>query len=178
MLSRDIKPFGFNTWEKEEWEDYRKRLDLPDDEATLEFYRQVVYDHFEHFNEHYPKFHLSDYSLATKYLTAQEAYDKIRFFGNKIVDMWNEQYDYFKGLDQPYLIYQGMSKNLTPPFPPILIESSLLFDNSWRVYGRDTHLIEGTHRVSYLRRMMDLDEVAASSRHKFVILTPRSTDAA
>ncbi|WIH05328.1 hypothetical protein KHF85_02060 [Xanthomonas translucens pv. graminis] len=86
---------------------------------------------------------------------------------------WGTQYDYFKAQNQDYLIYQRMSQDLTPPFPPILIQSTLLIDNGWRVYGRDIHLIEGTHRVGYLRRMLELGEVLPKSAHKFVVLRPR-----
>ncbi|AKK66275.1 hypothetical protein ISN35_07115 [Xanthomonas translucens pv. undulosa] len=178
MLSQNLKPIGFDTWEKESWDDYRIRLALPDDEATLEFYRQVFYDHFEHFNNHYPGFDLNVYDIGIEYLTAKEAYDRIKFFHNKPMTDWGTQYDYFKAQDQDYLIYQRMSQDLTPPFPPILIQSTLLIDNGWRVYGRDIHLIEGTHRVSYLRRMLELGEVLPKSAHKFVVLRPRFNGAA
>lgn len=178
MLSQDFKPVGFNTYEKESWDDYRARLSLSDDEAILEFFRQVVFDHFEHFNDHYPDFDLNAYDLCIEHLTAQEAYDRIKFFLNKPMTDWGTQYDHFKVRNQNYLIYQRMSKDLTPPFPPILIQSTLLVDNGWRVYGRDIHLIEGTHRVGYLRRMLELGEILAESTHKFVVLRPRITGAA
>ncbi|MBZ4039101.1 hypothetical protein [Novilysobacter selenitireducens] len=177
MLSNDLKPIGFNTWEKEEWEQYRTRLELPDHEATLEFYRQVVYDHFEHFNEHYPDFVLEAYDFFIEYMTAQEAYEQIKYFLDKPMTDWGTQYDHFKTRNQDYLIYQRMSKDLTPPFPPVLIHSTLLIDDGWRVYGREIHLIEGTHRVSYLRRMLELGEIAPDSIHKFVVLRPRSSGA-
>jgi hypothetical protein len=178
MLSDDIKPIGFDTWDKEEWEQYRARLALPDHEATLEFHRQVVYDHFEHFNDHYPDFALEDYDLSIEYMKAQEAYDQIKYFHNKPMTDWGPQYDHFKARDQDYLIYQRMSKDMTPPFPPVVIHSTLLVDNSWRVYGREIHLIEGTHRVGYLRRMLELGEISPDSTHKFVVLRPRSSGAA
>lgn len=174
MLPSEVKPHGFNTWDKEDWSDYRARHSLPDCEATLEFYRQVVYDHFEHFNEHYPEFDLAAYWFSVEYMTAEEAYDRIKFFHNKPMTEWGAQYDYFKKVNHDYSIYQHMSKELTPPFPPILIQSALLVDSGWRVYGRDIHLIEGTHRVSYLRRMLELGEIEPESLHKFVILRPKS----
>lgn len=49
----------------------------------LEFYRQVVYDHFDHFNEHYPQLDLDDYALSVEYVTAQEASESIRYFHNQ-----------------------------------------------------------------------------------------------
>lgn len=175
MLSRGIRPINFEneSWGKEPWEDFRKRLDLPNDYAIEQFYRQVVYDHFDHFNDHYPDFELSDYEIGIECLTAQEANERIRFFGNKEMDKWGQQYDSFEQRNQGYVIYQKMSKSLTPPFPPILIDSSLLVDSGWRVYGRPLHLVEGTHRVSYLRRMLERGIIASESRHQFVVLLPR-----
>jgi len=175
MLSQTLKPIGFNEPEKETWEHYRCRLSLPDHEATLEFYRQVVYDHFNHINEHYPDFELGDYGLGIEFLTAQQTYDQVRYLLNKPVDFWREQYDDFKVRNHPYIIYQRMAANLTPPFPPVLVQSTLLADDDWRVYGRDLHLIEGTHRVGYLRRMLELGEIGPDSLHKFVVLRPRET---
>ena len=175
MLSQTIKPIGFNTWEKESWDEYRTRLALPNHEATLEFYRQVVYDHFDHFNDHYPDFDLDNYEMSIEYLTAKDAYDQIKFFHNEPMTFWDTQYDHFKDQNQDYLIYQRMSQDLTPPFPPILIQSTFLVDDSWRIYGRDIHLIEGTHRVGYLRRMLELREILPESTHKFVLLRPRSS---
>lgn len=173
MLSQDLRPIGFDTWEKESWDEYRIRLELPSNEAILEFYRQVVYDHFEHFNNYYPDFELYAYNFYIEYLTAQDAYDQIKFFYNNSTSGWEEQYDDFRARNQDYLIYQRMSKDLTPPFPPILIQSDLLVDNGWRVYGRQINLIEGTHRVGYLRRMLELGEISPESTHKFVVLRPR-----
>lgn len=161
--------------EVESWEHYRARLGLPDDEPVLEFYRQVVYDHFDHFNLHYPKFSLRSYDFSLEHMSARDAYDRIKFFNNKPMEMWDKQYDWFKRENHEYMIFQRMARDLTPPFPPILIESSLLVDEGWRIYGRDLHLIEGTHRVGYLRRMLELGEIADESTHKFVVLRPAAS---
>jgi len=174
MLPTSLRPLNFEneSWNKEPWSDYRVRIVLTDNEAIEQFYRQVAYDHFDHFNEHYPNFCLDDYSIALEQLTAQEANDKIRFFQNNVMDQWNAQFDYYEEKDQQYVIFQEMRKNLTPPFPPVLIETSSLIDSGWRAYGRPLHLIEGTHRVSYLRRMLELRLIKADSRHEFVVLRP------
>ena len=173
MLEDSIKPIGFETWDKESWEQYRERLALPEDEATQQFFRQVVYDHFRHFNEHYPDLRLEDYELTLESWSAQQADDNIRFFKNEVMDWWGTQYDEFERKNQDYLIYQAMSKDLTPPFPPVVIDSSLLKDDGWLVYGRPFHLIEGTHRVSYLRHMLQRGIIHPESTHKFVLLKPR-----
>lgn len=175
MLKDSIKPIGFETWEKESWIQYRERLALPEDEATQQFFRQVAYDHFCHFNEHYPDLRLEDYQLTLESWSAQKANDNIRFFNNEVMDWWGTQYDEFKQKNQDYLIYQAMSNNLTPPFPPVVIDSSLLKDDGRLIYGRPFHLIEGTHRVSYLRHMLQRDIIQPESQHNFVLLRPCKT---
>lgn len=69
---------------------------------------------------------MEDYQLTLEPWSAQEANDNIRFFDNEVMDRWGTQYDEFMPENQNYLIYQAMSKNLTPPFPPVVIDSSLL----------------------------------------------------
>ena len=177
MLSQALRPIGFDTWEKEEWEQYRTRLNLPYDEAVLQFYRQVVYDHFKHFNAHYPSFKLDAYAIVMRQYTAQEANDRVRFFKSEIMDWWGEQYEEYAKKNQKYIIFEAMSTTLTFPFPPILIEPRLLTNTGRNECGRPLHLIEGTHRVSYLRHMLKTGRVLPSSTHQFVVLNPRETDA-
>lgn len=68
-----------------------------------------------------------------------------------------------------------MVRDRTPPFPPVVIESVLMIDDGWRVYGRPYHLIEGTHRVGYLRRTLERGLVPTDSLHSFVVLRPATT---
>jgi hypothetical protein len=105
--------------------------------------------------------------------TAQEANDLIRFFRGEPMKSWGIQFDEFSKKNQDYIIFQSMSATCTFPFPPILIDPQLLTGAGWRECGRPLHLIEGTHRVSYLRRMLELGLVDPESRHQFVLLKPR-----
>jgi hypothetical protein len=175
MLSNSLKPAGFDTLDKESWDEYRTRQNLPENEAILQFYRQVVYDHFEHFNEHYPDFILDDYEFVIQEYTAQEASDLIRFFRSDAMDEWAEQYDYFANgnLHFDYIIFQTMSSTGTFPFPPIIIDPKLIANKGWNECGRPLHLIEGTHRISYLRHMLQKGLIQGLSRHQFVLLKPR-----
>lgn len=177
MLPNELKPLGFDTWQKEEWEEYRTRLQLPDHEATLQFFRQVVYDHFEHFNYHYPEFHIDNYAISIEQYTAEQAVELVRFFRGEVMDWWGAQYDDFETKDHDYLIFQAMSKKLTFPFPPILVQPDFLASTGHNACGRPLHLIEGTHRFSYLRHMLSRGLIKASSVHDFVVLRPNGTDA-
>ncbi len=174
MLVETLKPLGFNTWQKETWEQYCLRLNLPEAEGVREFYRQVVFDHFDHFNEHYPEFTLEDYEIVICNLTAQEANNQIRFFRGEIMDQWGWQYDEYARQGKKYIIYQEMSKLLTFPFPPVLVDPIHLASAGRNACGRPLHLIEGTHRVSYLRHMLVKGLITPSSVHKFVLLKPHA----
>lgn len=176
MLPIEYKAQNYHEWNQERWDEYFLRLGLPDDEAKRQFFRQVVYDHFEHHNNHYPDFEIEDYEYSLIQLSVSEVREKVRFFpGPDLSEMWGLQYDDFEKRNYPYPIYQEMSKNKTPPFPPIILDSSNLKDNGWRVYGRPIHLIEGTHRTSYLLRMAERNVIGWESKHDFVLLTPKST---
>lgn len=172
MLPETLKPKNFGTFSQESWENYRIRLQLPQDDATLQFFRQVPFDHFTHFNEHYPDFVLAEYQIELMLLTAQEANDQIRFFRGETLDEWGKQYDEFERRNFDYIIYQKMSSTRTFPFPPILLIASRLSGTGWRECGKPLHLVEGTHRVSYLRRMLARGLVTPESVHEFVLLRP------
>lgn len=172
MLSIAVKPINFATFNIEPWEDYSVRLALPNNRPEREFYRQVVYDHFDHFNHHYPDLKLDDYKVSIVNLTAKEVDERVRYFNNERVNFWSKQFDHYLEADQDYIVFQRMKKDGTPPFPPILIDSSKLVDGAW-IYGRPLHLIEGTHRTSYLIRMAELDIIEWKSIHEFVLLSPR-----
>jgi hypothetical protein len=172
LLSEHLKPIGFHTWDQESWDVYRDRISLPAEEGTLQFFRQVVYDHFEHFNEHFPDFVLQDYTIDVEVFLASQIRDQVRYLQNASVDLWASQFDHFHAINHDYMIYRHMVEKLTPPFPPVVIDSSRLVDEGWRVYGRPFHLIEGTHRVSYLMRMLERGMIAENSAHKLVTLRP------
>lgn len=172
MLPREYKPNNYDSFDREPWEDYVARLQIPPDEATRQFFRQVAYDHFDRFNDHVPDFVLYEYRIGLEWFTAKEVNEVVRFLQNEPMNCWAEQYEDFAKKNYPYIIYQEMSKNLTPPFPPVLLESSRLVDVGWRVYGRPYHLVEGTHRVGYMRHMLAKGIITPQSRHSFVVLRP------
>ncbi len=171
MLPLELKPIGFDTWEKEPWESYCSRLSLPENEGVLQFFRQVPYDHFDHFNERYPSFHIDHYEMCLKKMTATEAASNIKFFGNREVAMWCWQYDEFERTNQNYPVFRFMSENGTPPFPPVVIDPRNLQHDHY-IYGKPLHLIEGTHRLSYLIRMLERELIMPESVHEFVLVSP------
>lgn len=176
MLPIELKPLNYREWNQESWEDYVIRVQVPSPEAVRQFYRQVVFDHFEHHNAHYPNFVLEDYEYNIVKFSVKEVEEKFGYFSKKsLVEMWGWQFDGFERKKQGCLIYSEMSRLKTAPFPPVAIESSKLEDESWRIYGRPIHLVEGAHRTSYLLRMAERKIISWGSEHDFVFLTPKPT---
>ena len=170
MLSETMKP-----QDHEKWHEYAKRLKLPDDEATREFFRQVVFDHFNAFNQHFPDFDLDEYVPNIEYFTAKQADGDIKFLENRVMDDHAKDFDdFFEKRKNPDFVYQEMVKNLTPPFPPVLIHSKHLPE--WKSYGEPYQLVEGCHRISYLRRMLSRGLITPESSHKFVVFRHRTKD--
>ena len=174
MLPDTIKPINFGEMDREEWDKYRQRLSIPEEGAEKEFYRQVVYDHFEHFNYHYPLFDINNCSFSFIELSVNQMNENLMFFDNEndeLKKMWDTQFDHFEEIKSSYIIYDHMSKYLKPPFPPVLIDTKGLEDNEWRIYGRPLHLIEGTHRTSYLFRMAEKGLIDWEDTFQFVLLS-------
>lgn len=177
MLDELLRPRGFGSLDRESWESYRRRLGLPDDRAETQFYRQVVYDHFDLFNEDYPWFDINRCEYNTVSLEASYILRDVRYFNNESLsspNFWHGQFDYFfeKGTEYDYLIFREMMLHRTFPFPPIILNFVEVNGPQGRLYGRPLHLIEGTHRVSYLTRMLELGLIADDSLHGFVLIQP------
>ena len=175
MIREIIRPINFGELDQEEWSDYLERNRFANEEvAKLEFYRQVVFDHFDHHNDFYPSFEIDDFTYEIRSLSVRQVNDCVRFFDGESLcgrNWWGNQYDEFAKKNVDYVIYQEMSKNHTPPFPPVLLDST-----SWRnidgpVLGGPLHLIEGNHRVSYLLHMAEKEIIGWDSEHAFVVLT-------
>lgn len=175
MFPKTIKPLRFEEIDQEGWESYKERLSLPNDRALLQFYRQVVFDHWRHFNDVLPDFLIEQHEFEIRHMTVEEVERKVRYFGNEDLGaFWAEQFDLFHKKNQDYMVFQYMKEHLTPPFPPILLDPSALIPRKHWDYGRPIHLVEGTHRVSYLIRMAQREIIPWSSSHEFVYVAPRA----
>ncbi|MBA6407906.1 hypothetical protein H4J63_00790 [Pseudoalteromonas sp. 5Ae-yellow] len=170
MLPMNMKPQNFGGLGVEKWEDYCGRIGLSGSRAYREFVRQVVYDHFNLHNSLYPEFDINDFEFESIYLSVKEIKNSVRYFRNEQVDWWGEQYEEFKETNYPYIIFEKMSENKTPPFPPVIIQESTFSNNDGKALGSPFHLVEGTHRVSYLLHMAKIGDIEWNSTHEFIIL--------
>lgn len=140
-----------------------------------DFLTQICVDHFERFNNYFPHFDIEKCRISRIKLSASIIYNKIRYDDNEKLDFWYIQFDtYNNELDEDedkclfnYMITQG-----TWPIPPVIIDNKnslcnkLGFSNAGKAY----HLVEGTHRVSYLNRMFEKKLVNINSEHELIMI--------
>jgi hypothetical protein len=177
VLDSHLRPQGFGILAQETWEAYSSRLELPNHEPTRQFYRQVVYDHYEYFNDQYPWFVMDDYEFVSISLRADKIARDIRYFDGEPLNtssFWHDQFDYFFDTQPDYAVFTEMMRRRTFPFPPIVLDPRDVPEGEGRSYGKPLHLIEGTHRVSYLTRMLELGLITGDSQHDLVLVQPAS----
>lgn len=161
-------------FDETEWAAYLSRLGAHSSPLDLQFLRQVPYDHFDHFNTHYPWFDIAKATTKRITMTAQEIYDQVRYFSNDPLQLWYAQFDDFYERQETFFIFRSMMDKHTWPLPPIVMVNTA---NRYATqchyeYGRPLHLIEGTHRVSYLCRMLERKLVSSESTHELVLVDP------
>ncbi|NTW01477.1 MAG: hypothetical protein HGA19_09225 [Oscillochloris sp.] len=158
----------------DDWNSYVSRIGDHVQTIDHEFLTQICFEHGERFDRYFPRFDLEIHAIQRRRVTASEIRDHVRYDDNETVDFWAFQFDRYRTERQPhdYMVFKHMSTSGTWPFPPVIIDNSVGFADSLskRSLGRPWHLIEGTHRVSYLNRMLELDLIAPSSEHEIIWL--------
>ena len=156
--------------EDEKWLEYLSHIGDYAQSLDHRFLSEICYEHGSRFNEYFPCFNLNSHKIQTRLVTASEIQEFVRYDNNEPVTFWETQFDNCRANLQPFEveIFEHMIKNGTWPFPPVIIDNSNGFANSLSKHalGSPWHLIEGTHRVSYLNRMLELELVSPSSEHE------------
>ncbi|GAA0892994.1 hypothetical protein GCM10009122_26730 [Fulvivirga kasyanovii] len=155
----------------EEWEYYLESIGEYSS-VDNEFLSQICYEHYDRFNSYFPKFDLTRSRISRIKLTTKEVYDLIKYDGNTELDFWYAHIDgeHWKGKLSFYQVLSSIVETGTWFLPPVIIRHELAETLGDRLYGQPIHLIEGTHRVSYLRRWYELGNVPATNKHEFIIL--------
>lgn len=123
-----------------------------------DFILQICFEHPDRFNEILPGFNPALHTAKRISQTAAWVFTNVRYDNNEEVDFWGEQFDAF--LESPkkidYVIFAHMVTKKTWLFPPVIIEARFARQLGARPsIGEPYYLIEGTHRTSYLRRMLE-----------------------
>ena len=121
-----------------------------------DFILQVCFEHPGRFDELLPEFDARLHSARRVPRTAGWVYENVRYENNEDVDFWFDHFDSQLASGQSqYEMFTHMIKHGTWPFPPVIVEAGFAVTiGAPKRIGYPYHLIEGTHRISYLRRMI------------------------
>lgn len=121
-----------------------------------DFILQICFEHPGRFNDFLPRFDVRRHMARRVRRTAGWVYDNVRYDDNQPVDFWFEHFDSpLASGRSDYEIFNHMIEHGEWPFPPVIIDSAFAATlGAPENIGNPYHLIEGTHRVSYLRRMI------------------------
>lgn len=155
--------------EDEAWLKYLSRIGEYAHRIDHRFLSEICYEHGQRFNDYFPDFNLDTHKIEIRSVTARQVQRYVRYDENEPVTFWAEQFDQFRAkAHYRYPIFEHMIRNRTWPFPPVVIDNTNGFATSlgMRALGSPWHLVEGTHRVSYLNRMLELGLITPSSQHE------------
>ncbi|TGE81328.1 hypothetical protein C7Y70_13045 [Pseudoalteromonas sp. KS88] len=139
-----------------------------------DFLSSVCLEHFDRFNYNFPEFNINNHRLERVSFTAEQIYNEVRYCDNKPLDFWYSQVDdYLKNtssLAYPELKYCIENKKWS--FCPVIIDHIFGCELGGRRLGHPYHLIEGTHRVSFINRLYERNIIDASSIHELIVIKP------
>lgn len=171
MLPIELKHESKTYRGDEEWESY---LDSIGTYRNLdhEFLSQICYEHYERFNNYFPRFNIQKNTIKRITLTTEDIYSKIKYDNNQELNFWYEHINSESNLKSlsDYPILQTIINNGTWELPPVIIKNKLAKKLGDKNYGAPIHLIEGTHRVSYLRRWFEKGNIDKHKEHEFIII--------
>jgi len=139
-----------------------------------DFICQICFEHPNRFDNIFPNFDPHLHSALRTKKTMRWIYDHVRYDDNEDLDFWFEHFDENHAKPYPkYEIYNYMIEHKNWPFPPVIIEAEFgsLLGASIKL-GQPYHLIEGTHRVSYARRMQQLGLLDSSKEMDLIEIRP------
>lgn len=150
-----------------EWKDFLSRIGNYADILDHDFLSQICFEHSERFDSYFPNFDINKNKIIRIKKTAFEIYNEVRYDNNRKIDFWYFQIDeYFKNLNRnDYIVLKYLIENRTWNFPPVIIKSELANKLGNKNFGEPIHLIEGTHRISFLNRLYELKIVKPNSKH-------------
>ena len=149
-------------------EDYIKRVRPECLEAERHFFSHVLYDHFGNFVGRFPWFDLSHSVCEYREVSALWVQSNVRCEHD--LSQWDHFYDGTPSMmnELPELMRQAGSW----PIAPVIfqIEDATLLDAEVELPLYPFHLIEGTHRINYLNRMLTDGTIPPESLHRLLIV--------
>ena len=143
-----------------------------------EFATQICLEHPNRFNEILPNFDISIHTAIRVTRTVEWILKNVTY--NRSKSIHNE---WAWHVDEYLESGTGGSEVLPPmvdsgvwPFPPVIVKADFAFSIGAPEYiGTPYYLIEGTHRVSYLARLVELGRIRAEAYLPIIEVTWRES---
>ncbi len=122
------------------------------------FLLEICFQHPRRFDDYFPNFDPQRHRAFQQVRTMGWVYDNLKYDRNKELNFWYTQFDQFEETDMGSYLKFEMLKMKSWPVPPVIVEAEFAVELGAfpSIVGRPYYLIEGTRRVSYARRMMEL----------------------
>ena len=140
-----------------------------------DFVSQICFEHPTRFDSLLPNFNLDDHQAMRIKRSTRWVRDNVRYDHGDEVTFWRHQFDkHLDGGNGSY-VFNYMIEHRTWPFPPVIIESRFAVElGAPDCIGEPFHLVEGTHRVSYLLRMLELGMVSSDAEVELIEISPNN----
>jgi len=139
-----------------------------------DFVSQLCYELPGHLDQVLPGFDPETYGAFRVTHTAQWVLENLQYFdGRDIFEEWSWHVDRFLNEGQEgSSVIKPMVENKKWPFPPVIVDSRSARGLGLHTSEESYLLIEGTHRVSYLSRLVQLGHIEHMQEVKLIEIRP------
>jgi hypothetical protein len=141
-----------------------------------DFILQICFEHPDRFNGLFPRFNIELHSAVRITRSAAWINNNVRYDRGETVDFWCDRFHSLLARDETSdEVFVPMLRNGTWHFPPVVIESNFALSlGAPGDIGTPYYLIEGTHRLSYLRAMLELEMISSDRELPLIAVQPRN----
>lgn len=139
-----------------------------------DFILQICFEHPDRFDGLFPRFDVDRHSALRITRSAVWIADNVRYDHGETVDFWCDRFHSLLGRGATSDEVSGpMLRNGMWHFPPVVVESSFALSlGAPDDIGTPYYLIEGTHRLSYLRAMLELEMISPDRELPLIAVQP------
>jgi hypothetical protein len=168
-LSQDYSARNESILDRESLHDYLSRLPAAQSASERHFLSHVLFEHYDNFISRFPWFERESFCYQFREVTAEWVEANVRCEYD--LSQWNHLYD--QPSNDPRRLPFAMKLKKTWPIEPVAFELESPEPNQPQAGVRlfPHHLIEGTHRINYLNRMMADGLISPRSHHRILVLT-------
>ncbi|ADE13441.1 hypothetical protein Nhal_0238 [Nitrosococcus halophilus Nc 4] len=138
-----------------------------------DFISQICFEHPTRFDSFFPGFNPQEHTALRTERSASWIKGNIRYDNDDDLRFWFKQFDDFRSAGKGSKVFEYMIEHRNWSFPPVIVEWRFAQELGAPSYvGRPYYLVEGTHRVSYLLRMLELGLVKETDSYQLIVITP------